>query len=178
MHESVMHFGRRHLTAEAVKGQRVIELGSLDVNGSLRCVVEPLGPSSYLGVDQVDGPGVDRVADIADVTGRAGVVLCTEVLEHAEGWRAVAMKSMTLAAPGGLLLITTRSPGFPYHAYPGDHWRFTVGDFGAIFAGLEAVEVVEDPQVGHPGVLACYRRPKGFKPADLSAVDVEEAPSQ
>ena len=41
----------------------MLEVGSLNVNGSIRPMIESRGPRSYLGVDVLDGPGVDRVVD-------------------------------------------------------------------------------------------------------------------
>ena len=38
-------FGRSHLTTDHVAGRRVLEVGALDVNGSLRPVVQAMGPS-------------------------------------------------------------------------------------------------------------------------------------
>ena len=38
-------FGARMLTPERIAGKDVIDVGALDVNGSLRPVVEPLGPA-------------------------------------------------------------------------------------------------------------------------------------
>jgi len=52
---------------------------------------------------------------------------------------------------GGLLVVTTRSPGFPLHSYPYDFWRFTIDDFKAIFSDMKVLRLVEDPQA--PGVL-------------------------
>ena len=58
-----LEFGRRNLKEEDVKEKAVIEVGSYDVNGSLRPIVEQLLPASYIGVDLVKGPGVDEVCD-------------------------------------------------------------------------------------------------------------------
>lgn len=178
MHASVMAFGQRVLTPELVAGARVMEVGSLDVNGSLRAHVEALGPTTYIGIDSQPGPGVDMVVDAVAVGKRRphDVVICTEVLEHAEDWRALVSALKRLVRPGGVLLVTTRSPGFGYHPYPGDHWRFTLEDFRAIFADLDEVELLADSQPGHPGVLALYRKPKPFTEADTATIDVAPAP--
>lgn len=182
MHDSVMAFGRRVLTPERVAGKRVVELGSYDHNGSLRSVVEPLGPASYVGIDQERGPGVDVVLDAALALallgeGWADLVVCTEVLEHAPDWRSVVAAMKAVAGRGGLLLVTTRSPGFPRHDFPGDEWRFDLDDFRAAFADCEELALEPDSQPGHPGVLALYRS-CGARGAfvDLSGIQVARAP--
>jgi len=64
MHASVMDFARSALTAADVAGKRVIEAGSMDVNGSVRPYVESLGPDLYFATDMREGPGVDWVITI------------------------------------------------------------------------------------------------------------------
>lgn len=177
MHHSVVVFAKRVLTEERVNAKRVVELGAQDVNGSLRPHVESLGPASYIGIDQSPGRGVDVVCDIARLPPPkrgADLVICTEVLEHARDWRAAVAAVKGAARVGGHLLVTARGPGFPRHDYPEDHWRFTVGDFDRIFADCAGVEVVEDPQAGHPGVLAIYRKRKTT--VDLTKIHVARAP--
>jgi hypothetical protein len=77
-------------------------------------------------------------------------------------------------APGGLLLITTRSPGFPQHDHPSDYWRFTREDALEIFSDMEEVEVIEDPMA--PGIFVRARKPTTFLEADLTAKNVQKAP--
>lgn len=177
MHDSVMAFGQRVLTPERIKGARVLEVGSLDVNGSLRSHVEALQPSEYVGMDLHGGRGVDVVGVENLPTHLADVVICTEVLEHAEDWKALVSLLKDRVKTGGLILVTTRGPGFPRHDYPGDFWRFTVEDIGAAFADCTTVELESDPLPGHPGVLALFRKPRGFAESDLSKMKVEKAPS-
>lgn len=149
-----MDFVAANLTAEEVSGKRVLEVGSYNVNGSVRSIIEPLGPASYLGIDMRDGPAVDLVCDISQRPAPGGffdVVVCAEMLEHANDWRACICNMRGSLAPGGVLLLTTRSQGFPLHEYPGDFWRFEKEDIEKIFSDMEIIASERDPLV--PGVF-------------------------
>jgi hypothetical protein len=76
----------------------------------------------------------------------------------------------TVLRPGGILLITTRSKGFPYHDYPSDYWRFELDDMQRIFSDMSIEALEGDPS--EPGVFVKARRPEVFKPNDLSAVNL------
>jgi SAM-dependent methyltransferase len=148
----------------------VIDVGARNVNGSLRPFVETLDPAAYVGVDIEAGAGVDEVCDAGDLVERFGpesfdVVVCTEVLEHVRDWRAVVSNLKRLVAPGGVLLVTTRSIGFPYHAFPHDFWRYENDDMWAIFGDLDVENVEDDP--GRPGVFMTARRGAEFTERDL-----------
>ena len=160
-----IEFGTRMLTADRVAGRDVIDVGALDVNGSLRPVVEPLGPASYLGVDIEMGPAVDQIVAAEDLVSRFGpesfdIVITTEMVEHTRDWKTVVSNLKRVLRPGGLLLVTTRSPGFEYHAFPYDFWRYEPADMRAIFADLEIITIEEDP--ASPGVFVLARRPEAF----------------
>jgi SAM-dependent methyltransferase len=118
-------FAERTLTPSIVVGRDVIEVGAYDVNGSVRPYVESLAPSSYLGVDIAPGPRVDRVLDARELVGQLGgdsadIVITTEMLEHVRDWHTVVTNLKAVLRPGGYLLVTTRSAGFPYNAWPYD----------------------------------------------------------
>jgi SAM-dependent methyltransferase len=158
MHESVLAFGKAVLTPELVTGKRVLEVGALNVNGSLRAHIEALKPAFYHGIDIQAGPGVDEVVDICDVAipDQFDLVVSTEMLEHAPDWRAAVHHMKAALKPGGRLLLTTRSAGFPLHEYPGDHWRFSVENMRAIFADCAIERLEMDPQA--PGVFVMVRQ--------------------
>jgi SAM-dependent methyltransferase len=166
-------FGARQLSRDAIAGRRVLEVGSYDVNGSLRPLLESWGPAEYRGVDLIEGPGVDEVLDATRLVERFGegafdVVVSTELLEHVPDWRLVISNLKRVLAPGGILLLTTRSPGYPYHGFPHDFWRYTPEDMRAIFADCELLALESDPQ--KPGVFLKARKPADFREAELSGL--------
>jgi SAM-dependent methyltransferase len=175
-----MDFLRRSVDPTFVVGRSVLEVGSLDVNGSPRKLVYPMQPSQYIGVDQVAGPGVDRIASAYHLIEEFGVdafdlVISTEMLEHVDEWRIAVSQMKRVTKLGGHLIITARGPGFPRHDFPADYWRFTPADFARIFADMDILRL--EPDMGAmPGVLLHARKPNNFKEARLGDVEVEKAP--
>jgi hypothetical protein len=71
--------------------------------------------------------------------------------------------------PNGILIITTRPTGFPYHAYPYDYWRYILEDFNEIFSDLEILVLERDDKI-NPGVLIKAKKPLTFSPRNLENV--------
>lgn len=166
MHPSVLAWFEQTLTAEDVAGKSVLEVGSYDVNGSVRPHVESLGPSRYLGVDAGPGPRVDQVVDCMELVQTVGadwdIVISTEMLEHVRDWRTCLLQLVEALTPGGLLMLTTRGPGFPYHPYPEDHWRYTPEFMSDVLETLDIqATVIPDTDRHSPGIFVFGRKPEG-----------------
>jgi len=106
---------------------RVLEVGSYNVNGSLHDRnISDLCIAEYVGVNiQLQLGYVDAIADasaLPSVDESFDVVIYTETLEHVEDWHSAVTEMKRVLKGGGLLVITTRSPGFPLHSYPCDFW--------------------------------------------------------
>lgn len=161
MHASVMAFGKRVIRAPDVEGKRVLEVGALDVNGSLQGWVKVFDPELYIGIDIMHGPGVDVVMDACELAERFirpfDLVLCTETLEHIEDWPMAMQNMMAVTAFGGAMVLTTRSVGKAFHEYPHDYWRFDDDAMRKVFRWwhFEALE----PDTQEPGVFV-----KAWKP--------------
>lgn len=170
--QACIDFGRANLKEEDVRGKSVIEVGALDVNGSLRSAIEKFVPASYIGVDIQSGRGVDRICKVEDLISTFGsesfdMVVCTELLEHVKDWRVAIHNLKQILRPRGKLLITTRSFGFGYHGYPYDFWRYEVSDMQSIFADFE-IDSIEKDLPAEPGVFISARKPAVFDEADIS----------
>ena len=139
-----------------VRPRAVLEIGSLDINGSVRALFG--GDVTYHGIDVVDGPGVDEVADAA--AWRADrtydVVVSTEVLEHAPRWDRIITNAWDAVEPGGRLLLTCATdPRAPHSAVDGldvrpeEHYRnLPPGDVRALAAGWAADRLVIEAHQG------------------------------
>ena len=89
-------------------------------------------PANYVGIDITAGRGVDEVCDVADLVARFGassfdLVISTEMLEHVYDWPRAVNKMKEVLRPEGVILFTTRSPGFPLHGYPDDSLALYAG---------------------------------------------------
>jgi SAM-dependent methyltransferase len=173
--ENCLAFLRKHLPTELLRGASILEVGSRDVNGSIRPSIEAFHPSRYLGVDLQAGPLVDEICDVVDLVTRFGlaafqVVISTEMLEHVFDWRAAVQNLKQVLAPEGVLALTTRSIGFPYHEFPGDYWRYEPQDLKLIFADFETLAIERLPARG-VGLVA--RKPVSPASAiDLSRIEL------
>jgi SAM-dependent methyltransferase len=166
-----IEFGQANLKEEDARYKSVIEIGSLDLNGSLRPLVTAFRPSSYIGVDLQMGCGVDQICDANDLLDCFGyetfdMVISTELLEHVRNWRKVISNVKNILKTNGVLLITTRSKGFPYHQFPSDFWRYEILDMQAIFSDFIIEALQKDPSC--PGVFLKARKPNRFTEIDMS----------
>ena len=163
-------FGVKNLLND-IKGKRVLEVGSEDINGSLRTVIEALTPKEYVGVDIRKGPGVDILCNVDSLVKTFGeekfdVVIANELLEHVRDWKTAVSNIKRVCKGGGSILITTRSYGFKYHAFPYDFWRYEIEDIKRIFSDCEITSLERDTSA--PGILLKTKKPKKFYEADLN----------
>lgn len=102
--------------ADLSPAETVIDLGGRDINGSPR----HLFPGArYTVIDLHDGPGVDVVADCRDWTPpeKVDVVVCAEVLEHADDCQGVLDAAASWLKQGGVLLCTAAAPPRDPHSH-------------------------------------------------------------
>ena len=170
-HVSCIVFGAVNLHPEDVEGKKVIEIGSYDVNGSIHSIVDTSKPSEYVGVDIEEGPGVDLVCSAEEVLNCFGresfdLVITTEMIEHVWDWKIVISNIKDICKPGGIILLTTRSLGFPYHPSPTDFWRFEKEDMENIFSDCEILVLEKDKE--YPGVFIKVKKPLEFIEKDLA----------
>ena len=168
-------FGTSNLSRQEVEGKRILEVGSLDVNGSLRQFIESLDPQEYLGVDIEKGKGVDEICEVGKLHEKFGkdafdIVIATELLEHVQNWREGIRNIKAVCKQNGIILITTRSKGFQYHAWPDDYWRYEIEDLEKIFSDCEIIKLKKDPR--EPGVFIKVRKPLDFQENDLEDIEL------
>ncbi len=100
----------RHLASDWT-GRRVLEIGSADVNGSIR----PSFPAShYTGVDLSAGPGVDLIGsghDLALPDNDFDLAVSCECFEHNPLWCETFVNMHRMTRPGGIVLVTCASRG-------------------------------------------------------------------
>lgn len=128
MHESAMKYGKKFFESyclEDFSGKIIVDVGAQDVNGSLRQFC-PVG-AQYIGVDFVEGKGVDVVIDdpyaLPFENESVDVVVCSSVFEHSEFFWLLFLECIRIIKPTGLIYLNMPSNGM-VHRYPIDGWRF------------------------------------------------------
>lgn len=153
MHGSVLQWVKRQGSRET--SGAVLELGSLDVNGSVRV----LFPSAqlYVGIDCQQGRGVDVRAWASSLPfpdESFDLVVTTEMLEHDLVFWCSLWEARRVMRPGATLLVTCRGLGFPKHDYPEDYYRFTPAGLARLLWAMEFSEVLTQADPQYPGVFA------------------------
>ena len=117
-------FFKTYLSPEK-KDLTILEIGSQDVNGSLRSVC-PAG-HSYIGVDFVKGKGVDVLLTdpykLPFEDSSIDICLSSSVFEHSEMFWVLFLEILRVLKPNGLFYLNVPSNG-DFHRYPVDCWRF------------------------------------------------------
>jgi SAM-dependent methyltransferase len=96
-------------------GKRVIEIGSLDINGSARGQFDT---AQYVGVDLGPGPSVDLVAPghlLGEPSGSYDCAISANCFEHNPYWLETFVNMLRLVREEGLVLFTCAATGVREH---------------------------------------------------------------
>jgi SAM-dependent methyltransferase len=155
----VRHALATWLRAQAEELRAGPQVRVLDVG----CGVKPYRPffvdvaSEYVGVDVVANPAAELLGPVealpvADAS--FDVVLCTQVLEHADDPAQAVRELRRVTAPGGRVLASTHGVQV-YHPSPVDYWRWTHTGLRRLFEeNAEWSNVSVEPAAGTASGLA------------------------
>lgn len=158
MHAEVFEFAvrMRKSFAAGFEAKRVLEAGSLDINGTVRNFFP--AAREYVGVDWRAGRGVDVVSLMHEFRGKPDgyfdFVISTEMLEHDPHWHESLRRMTELLAPGGVMLLTCAGPGRNPHRHDtspvqGHYRNLSMGDIAGVVlqvASFKAARLEEDEQ--------------------------------
>lgn len=168
--DKMARFRDRYLSAREQHPLRILDVGSLDVNGSYRELFSA-PPWVYTGLDMTPGRNVDVVLrtpyawrEIGSAS--ADVVISGQALEHMPYFWITMLEIARVLKAGGLCCILVPSSG-PEHRYPVDCWRVYPDGLVALahFARLHILEAVTqwdtagDPEsdLWHDSMLVCRK---------------------
>lgn len=157
MHDTARETGREFFCLYA-RGGAVLDVGAMDVNGTLREFV-PSG-MSYCGCDITAGPNVDVVVpdsgQLPFPNEEFDLVVSTSCFEHDRMFWMTFLEMARVVKPGGFIYVSAPVSG-PVHRHPIDAWRF-YPDAGIALAQwaelkLEPISLVESfvRPPGHSG---------------------------
>jgi SAM-dependent methyltransferase len=171
MHKTAYEHGRLFFELYGASFRRVIDLGSQDVNGSLRdhCPCDAF----YIGLDMSLTNGVDVVVSqggpLPIASASIDAVVTSSAFEHDVCFWETFVELARILRPGGLLYINVPS-NHAFHRYPLDCWRF-YPDAGVALAQwstrqgqpLELLEsfIAEPDEASWADFVAVFRRAGG-----------------
>jgi len=115
-------------TTKTRKFNKILDIGALDVSGSMRTydfcgkgepwlnMISDTG--DYYGIDLIDGRGVDEVMDAHSLRfedNSFDLVLCLSVLEHDSNPLKTLQEGLRVTKKGGLFLLVVPDEGTPPH---------------------------------------------------------------
>jgi SAM-dependent methyltransferase len=158
--ENMRKFVHQYLEIHQGKPLKVLDVGSCDINGSYRSLVEE-NHWQYHGLDVTAGKNVDIV--VKDIYrwkeirfNTYDVVISGQAFEHIEYIWLTMREIARVMKTAGLCCIIVPSSGY-IHKYPLDCWRIYSDGLLALarYAGLETIEAYTDTQpetCGEPNI--------------------------
>lgn len=107
--------GLKNRFPHVFKGKKVLEVGSLNINGTVRSFFEDC---DYTGIDVGEGPCVDIVCqgqeyNAPDAT--FDTIISCECLEHNPYWLETFVNMIRMCKPGGVVIMTCAGTGRAEH---------------------------------------------------------------
>ena len=96
----------------------ILEVGSQNINGSIRDYFPDASSRTWLGLDVGNGKGVDFVIPgelIQLPDGWADISFSTECFEHAKNWKQIFLNMIRCTRPNGLIVLTIAGLGRSAH---------------------------------------------------------------
>lgn len=168
-HQSQLDFVSRVKTKfpDAFKNAQVLEVGSLNINGTVRIFFEGC---EYLGIDIGPGKDVDLVCPAHELTttpNTFNTTISCECFEHDKYWVRTFKKMFDLTKPGGLVIFSCATTGRPEHGttrtspadapFTNDYYRnLTQEDFEGAFDLAEMFSLYEFQTCPNPADLYFY----------------------
>jgi SAM-dependent methyltransferase len=137
MHLSAMKMGELFFRTYFTPGQnkKIVEIGSQDVNGSLR--TKSPKECEYIGVDFVAGNGVNVILkdpyQLPFANSSVDAIVCSSCFEHSEMFWVLFLEILRILKPEGLFYLNVPANG-RFHRYPVDCWRFYPDSGNALVA--------------------------------------------
>ena len=114
-----------------IEKKYILDIGSYNVNGTVRPIFEK---GNYIGMDMFEGPNVDVVANAHEIPFEDGffdIMVSISCFEHDDMFWVTFLEMCRVLKEGGYMCINAPSNG-PYHAHPGDNWRFYIDSWKAL----------------------------------------------
>ena len=125
MHLSALENGKNFLQTYSKKKNIILDVGALNVNGSLKIYKKK--EDIYIGTDISSGEGVDiKLEDPYKIpfnNNYFDIIVCTSVFEHCEFFWLLTNEIFRVLKHDGIFYLNAPSNG-PFHRYPQDYYRF------------------------------------------------------
>ena len=157
---------RRYLDVYNDANLKVVDVGSLDVNGTYKDLMPRAW--KYIGVDIIAGKNVDVVMSdpykLPFDDNSINIVISGQCLEHVERPWLLVKEMFRVLDPGGHCFISAPAK-MHLHNYPGDFWRFHPDGFKVLLgdAGFKVKETYTIPvdgllgeYYGNPWTVDCW----------------------
>lgn len=130
---------------DSTKELKILDVGSMDVNGSYAPIFLAVGKWTYTGADIEPGKNVDLIIDPYKWTNipdeSYDVVVSGQCLEHTKmPWKTVEEISR-VCKKGGIVMLTAPW-SFIIHRYPIDCWRILPDGMKVLLEEIGKLEVI------------------------------------